>query len=215
MLKSASSPAALLVIASICLVAQVGCASFNRSRASGYSGGEKGTGQQTDRFSSTAREMGFGDTNHLSDGEQESVDSRLRVENAERTLETKRDREQYFKNKPYMSNDSERLAFLALPSFEERGRWLNSHGIKGGATPHPPQMKEIIEANDIALGMTKQAVRDAWGPPEAMDVAGNPLYGNERWYYREQTTSTEGYRGEKCYVYFESGLVVGWDRQKE
>jgi len=70
----------------------------------------------------------------------------------------------------------------------------------------------LVDQNDITPGMTKQAVKDAWGEPEAIDVAGNPIYGNERWQYREQITSSEGYQTETRMVYFESGLVVGWEK---
>ncbi len=133
-----------------------------------------------------------------------------KVENA---LEGRREREQYFKNKPYMHSDQDRLAFLALDKFEERAQWLAAHGISGSTTPHAPEIQALVDINDITVGMTKQAVRDSWGEPELVEVAGNPLYGNERWAYSEQLPSTEGFQTEKRTIYFSNGRVAGWERR--
>ena len=60
--------------------------------------------------------------------------------------------------------------------------------------------------------MSKQAVRESWGEPEAIEVAGNPVFGNERWRFIEQIASSEGYQTEGRMIYFEGGRVVGWER---
>ena len=109
-----------------------------------------------------------------------------------------------------LKNDSERLQFLQLNSTAERDRFLNSRGINGDQITHPPEVQNLIEKNDVAAGMTRQAVKESWGPPDDIEVAGNPMYGNEKWQYSEQVTSREGYMTERRTIYFESGRAVGW-----
>lgn len=166
-----------------------GCASLQRSSASGYdSPGARDLGRDSSDL--------VGDTPYLT-----------RVEQA---LEGRREREQYFKNKPYMRSNEERLAFLRLSSFEERTAWLAANGISGPTTPPSSEIQALVDINDVTVGMTKQAVRDSWGEPELVEVAGNPLYGNERWAYSEQIPSTDGFKTERRTIYFESGRVAGW-----
>ncbi|MES2855274.1 MAG: hypothetical protein V4692_05400 [Bdellovibrionota bacterium] len=129
---------------------------------------------------------------------------------AEGDLEGRYEREQYFKNRPYLKSERERVDFLKLNSFEARAQYLEDKGIDGNATAHPPEIQALVEINDITIGMTKQAVRDSWGEPELVEVAGNPVYGNERWHFNEQISSTEGFQTEKRLVYFEAGRVTGW-----
>ena len=54
---------------------------------------------------------------------------------------------------------------------------------------------------------------ESWGEPEAVEVAGSQLYGNEKWVYTEYVPSSEGYQKEERVVIFEGGKVVGWQRQ--
>lgn len=182
---------AALVAASL---ATTGCSTLQRSSASGYE--SRGA-------------PGFGPDRQIVYGDDAST-----LRRAEALLEGRRERDQYFKNKPYIRTDAERLELLSLGSFEERARWLEAHGIFGPQTAPPPEVQALIDVNDITLGMTKQAVRDSWGEPELVEVAGNPLYGNERWAYSEQLPSTEGFQTEKRIVYFEGGRVVGWNSKQ-
>lgn len=142
----------------------------------------------------------------------EAMAVRSLLKKLEARLEGKRERDQYFKNKPYMKSDRDRIEFLSLDNYDDRNHWLTAHGVFGTETPNAPEIQALIEINDITVGMTKQAVRDSWGEPELVEVAGNPLYGNERWAYREQLPSSEGFQTEKRMVYFEAGRVIGWDR---
>ncbi len=60
--------------------------------------------------------------------------------------------------------------------------------------------------------MPAELVRRSWGSPDNVDVAGNPLYGNERWRFKRYSPSPEGYRLQSKLVYFEGGKVVGWEQ---
>ncbi len=193
----------------------VGCTSLTRSTQSGYANRDQEPNLGRDRRATeklaTMRELGFADESDLSRRDEAMIYARTKLTKAERALEGKREREQYFRNKPFMRSDRERLEFLSLENYDERQRWLNAKGIHGSTTPHAPEIQALVDINDITVGMTKNAVRDSWGEPELVEVAGNPIYGNERWHYSEQTSSTEGYRTQQRLVYFESGRVVGWE----
>lgn len=199
----------------LALATLAGCASLSRSPQSGYFGAEEehyvGRDRRAHEREATLSDMGIAPNRELNERETEYVNLRIALGKAEKSLEGKREREQYFKNKPYLRSDRERLEFLQLSSFEARNRWLNARGIQASSATYAPEVQALIDSNDIALGMTKQAVRDAWGEPELVEVSGNPLYGNERWHYSEQTSSTEGYRSQQRMVYFDSGRVSGWE----
>lgn len=197
--------------------------SLMRSRESGYnsryesdlSGGEYGSNykyRDLEVRDSTATELGYGGFQRLSASEQREVEDRLALKRAERSLQSEREREQYYRYKPLMKNDRQRIEFIEVGSFEGRQRWLRAKGISGAGERFTAETQQLISEQDVALGMTKQAVRMSWGEPDLIEVAGNPIYGNERWDYTHTTASTEGFNAEKRTIYFESGVVVGWER---
>lgn len=198
-------------------VSLTGCAGFQRSHESGYAYdpvvSEPSSRRDRKRleFTDSAHELGLSGHSDLHDDQLSAIRLRMTLKKAEKSIQGRKEREQYYMNKPYFQNDRQRLEFLKLDSFESREAWLNARGIQGRLTPHPAPIQRLIDENDITLGMTKQAVRDAWGEPETVEVAGNPVYGNERWHYSEQVSSTEGYQTERRLVYFESGRVAGWE----
>lgn len=71
-------------------------------------------------------------------------------------------------------------------------------------------VQELITEGDLALGMTRDAVRESWGSPARVEVSGNPKMGNERWLYKEFLPSREGYIPQQRFVFFKSGKVAGW-----
>ncbi|MEK6556591.1 MAG: hypothetical protein AABZ31_15180, partial [Bdellovibrionota bacterium] len=72
---------------------------------------------------------------------------------------------------------------------------------------------QLIENNDIARGMSRNAVIQSWGNPDMEEFAGNPVYGNERWVYNKQVSTDQGYKQERRLIYFEAGRVVGWETE--
>ncbi len=204
---------ALIMVAMVALISA--CTSLQRSPSSGYANSSYESSPKSvrrdSRSDASVAKLGYDDLSSLSDSELRRVHQLATLDHAEQLIEGRREREQYFANKPYIKNDRDRLAFLALPDFETREKWLDSHHVNGSSTPNTSLMQNIVDQNDVAVGMTKQAVRDSWGPPDSVEVAGNPMYGNEKWMYTEQTASTEGYRNEKRAIVFEGGRVVGWE----
>lgn len=193
------------------------CSLFQRTTASGYF--DRNTddpGVSRDRRNNEMQaaidELGFGNR-ELTEAHYQAIYLRIALRKAERSLDAKAEREQYFKNKPYMRTDRDRLEFLQLDSMNARQRWLSMRGIQGSATAHPPEIQALISINDITLYMTKEAVKQSWGEPELVEVAGNPVYGNERWHYSGQISSADGFQTEQRLVYFESGRVIGWEKR--
>ncbi len=200
------------------------CALLERSPRSGYASGsnyrsalvDEGLDYRDDRQAyfreQTVEEMGYANAPQLDESQQQALSMRMHLKEAERTIVGKKEREQYFRHKPLMQSDRERLEFLRIPTFEARNRWLAARGISAVNPHHPAEIQTLIEQNDVTLGMSRQAVRESWGEPELVEVAGNPIYGNERWKYLEEISSPEGYQTEARIIYFESGRVAGWEK---
>ena len=131
----------------------------------------------------------------------------------ERSLSSKKEREQYSKILPWLKNDEEKISFLSIPSIEGRQQWINRNNIWGRSQAPQEEMKELIETQDIAVGMPQDYVRRSWGEPLSVEVSGNPIYKNERWKYQRQVSTSQGFRKETRYVYFEGGRVVGWETE--
>lgn len=202
---------AFILFSMTVLLLASGCALFDRSGSSGYFQTGGSVRQATVESDRKAYERSEAQEELGPTSSDRAIGYRQALKRQEKMLEGKSEREQYYKAKPYLKNDAERLQFLRLESTAERDRYLNSKGINGDQITHPPEMQGLVEQNDIAIGMTRQAVKEAWGAADDIEVAGNPLYGNEKWKYSEQVTSSEGYMTERRTVFFESGRVVGWE----
>jgi hypothetical protein len=189
-----------------------GCALFEEPRASlneeddyaAYSAQKNG---MSDAF----EELGYTPSQRLSDEEQEALYKRIKLRKLEKNL-TDKEREQYFTYKPYMESDSERIDFLNLPSKQARDRFAEQRGFYKNVNKYAPAIKNAISSGDIVLGMTKDAVLESWGEPENVEVAGNQMYGNERWTYIQYNSTAEGFQKEERVVIFESGKVAGWKK---
>lgn len=197
-----------------------GCANMRRSPGSGYSSAE----EMSDRYSSadrgvsdrstrqTAYEMGK-DPASLSARDMADIQERQKLRQLERTLVSKKEKEQYSKVLPWFKNDAEKIEFLSIPSLEGRQQWVNSRGIWDRSRVPETGMRQLVDSQDIAVGMPQEYVRRSWGEPTNVEVSGNPIYKNERWRYQRMISSSEGYRKEVRYVYFEAGRVVGWETE--
>ncbi|MDG0816780.1 hypothetical protein [Bdellovibrio svalbardensis] len=196
-----------------------GCANLQRSSSSGYGSSGVSYNDRSDRDAArdksvrqTAYELGK-DPNSLSEGDLQEIRDRQKVRELERTLSSKKEKEQYSKVLPWMKNDEEKASFLAIPSLEGRQAWINKHQIWDRSQAPHAEMKDLIETQDIAVGMPQDYVKKSWGDPLSVEVSGNPIYKNERWKYQCFSSSPEGYRKETRYVYFEGGRVVGWETE--
>lgn len=112
--------------------------------------------------------------------------------------------EEYDKHKRSLSTTSEKIYFLKLSSYE-RKEYLSSRGFmrnERAPASFDQQMYGVRDTN-LSQGMTKADVEMSWGRPSRVEVAGNPSYENERWLYTVN--------GASKYIYFESGVVNGWE----
>jgi hypothetical protein len=131
----------------------------------------------------------------------------------EKGLRQPADRELYYRFKPFIKSKQERIEFLAQKSHGDRLRWLKARGLTQGSYIYDRVVAGAIEEGDILIGMPKQAVRESWGDPARVEVAGDPRFGNEKWEYTDYVASLGGYKKELRTIFFESGRVVGWNRQ--
>jgi len=195
---------------------------LQRSRNSGYS--DTSSPQKTyrvgDRYSrdnsnesqKMAVEMGF-DPATMSDEQMKQIQARKQLRDLERKLDSKREREQYAKTLPWLKSDEEKVEFLSLPGVENRQNWINQKKIWQRAQIPTQEFKELIDAQDIAIGMPMDYVRKAWGEPQVIENSGSPTFKNERWKYTRHVSTGEGFKQERRYVYFEGGRVVGWETE--
>lgn len=111
---------------------------------------------------------------------------------------------QYLKYKHKFGNISEKIYFLKLP-YSERKDYLADRGFLEDQLPTRTAYERMSpkRKSDIILGMSKEDVMFNWGKPVRVEIAGNPSYENERWAYT--------YNGATKYIYFEGGLVEGWE----
>ncbi len=87
-----------------------------------------------------------------------------------------------------------------------RERWAPSRGLIAAKKPTPTIVRKTIESNDIALGMNQKAVTESWGDPDAVEVAGDPVYGFERWKYNRYVSGNDGYQKEMRIVYLRAAV---------
>ncbi len=74
------------------------------------------------------------------------------------------------------------------------------------------RVRHGLQERDLVLGMQMSDVRNVWGEPRDVQMAGDPRYGNQRWIYFEGLSSPWSTSRARI-VYFENGRVVGWETQ--
>lgn len=180
-----------------------GCAQLERHPESGYA--ERSHSPQ--RSSRSKKSSDFS----ASSKPQVPTSDRVKLQSLESSLTSKKELEQYSKVLPWFKSDQERLDFLRQGSFEDKQRWLNEKNFLSRPQQVSTEMKELVEAQDITIGMPQTLVKKSWGDPDQIEVSGNPQLRNERWRYNRYISTSDGYKAEKKIVYFEGGRVVGWE----
>jgi hypothetical protein len=159
-----------------------------------------------------AYELGLDPKKDLTVEQVKQIENRRKLRYFERALDSQKERLQYSKVLPWFTSDEEKLEFLSIPSIEGRQVWINKNKIWSRAK-NLKDFSDIVDSQDIALGMATDHVKKSWGEPENIEISGNPIYKNERWKYLKQVSTPQGYRQEKRFVYFEGGRVVGWETE--
>lgn len=159
-----------------------------------------------------AYELGLNPKVELKEEEKKLILDRKKLRQLERALDSQKERMQYSKVLPWLKNDQEKIEVLSIPSVEGRQVWINKNKIWSRAKDLK-NFDDVVEAQDIALGMPSDYVKKSWGEPDNIESSGNPIYKNERWQYNRQVSTPLGYKQEKRLVYFEGGRVVGWETE--
>lgn len=198
------------------------CSIIQRSSDSGYAdSNEQGPStiedfyreRRGEQWRGAREELGIATNRELTEQEANAIRMRVELNRLEKNLEQDQERKQYYTLRPYFRTDAERIYFLRLPDHETRQRWANMKGLTAEDPSKDVKVAELIENNDIGKGMFKDAVRQSWGEPDFVEVAGNPMYGNERWRYNKLVSTEDGYKAETRIIYFEAGRVAGWETQ--
>jgi hypothetical protein len=200
------------------------CSVIQRNPSSGYATyQDQGSALQTvDQFykgraqakwAQAEEELGYTErgSRELTEQEAQEVKARIMLKRLEDSLQFSVERKQYYGYKPYFKNDFERIHFLRLPNREARERYAQSIGLHTADADFDQSTLSLIETGDLAKGMSKKAVAQSWGEPEFREVAGDELYGNERWHYKKLVSTEDGYKQERRIIYFEAGRVAGWE----
>ncbi len=180
--------------------------------SSGYQGASSRNSLQDHSTRQTAYELGK-DPFSLTSNDLAEIQARQKVRELERSLSSNKEREQYSKVLPWLAGDYEKIEFLSIPSIEGRQQWMNRKDVWSRSQVPQAEMKEMIDSQDIAVGMPQDYVKRSWGEPVIVEVSGNPIYKNERWKYQRFVSGSAGYRKETRFVYFEGGRVVGWETE--
>lgn len=161
--------------------------------------------------SKARQELGYEESQILSESEINQLKTRLYLKRLESQLRASNEKKQYYHYKPMLKNDEERINFLNIRSVEGRERWAQTNNIDHRQQNFDRSTLKLIEKNDLALGMSRSAVKESWGDPDTVQVAGNEIYGNQAWKYNKMISSEDGYKKETRVIYFEAGRVVGWE----
>lgn len=159
-----------------------------------------------------AYELGFDPRKELTHEQRQQIVDRKKLRQLERALDSQKERLQYSRILPWLSHDLEKIDFLSIPSIEGRQVWINKNKI-WSRSKELKNFDEVVEAQDIAIGMPQDYVRKSWGEPTQIESSGNAIYKNERWQYLKQISTPQGYRQQSRLVYFEGGRVVGWETE--
>ena len=159
-----------------------------------------------------AYELGLDPKKPLTENEKAMIADRQRLRELERGLNSANERLQYSKVLPWLKGDQEKINLLSIPTTEGRQVWINKNKVWSRAKSLV-EFDEVVESQDIALGMPTEYVKKSWGEPDHVETSGNPIYRNERWQYNRQVATPQGYKLEKRLVYFEGGRVVGWETE--
>lgn len=205
------------VLATLIAIGLSACASFQRSPRSGYAvDGE--ARMSVDRFFNAKKGQDVNRAEEelgllgrpLSDEQAERVSQRIALHHMEDAIASEREKKQYYSVKSFLKNDAQRMAFLNLPGYTARARWIKQSGVLKSEDTLTDQDNKLIDNKDIAMGMTQKGVRESWGDPDSIEVAGDPIYGYKRWIYHRYVSGSDGYQKQLRTVYFEGGRVVGW-----
>jgi hypothetical protein len=176
------------------------CQSLQRSRDSGYGAGP----------SKTATKVVYSSDHQYKPQDKASLSLRQKINQMEKKLKSNSEKEHYSRILPWFESDDERLEYLLLPELEAKEEWAKNNSVWQRSASPSDQTLNLVQSQDIAVGMPRDFVRKSWGEPQSVDVSGDPSFLNERWKYLKYISSSQGYKQEKKIVYFEGGKVVGW-----
>lgn len=182
---------------------------MQRAPESGYDSGSRSADQRSHSsgfYKTSSQEVDSRDTYP-----DAAIDIKIRLKQLENQLSSNRDLDQYSKALPWFHSDAEKVEFLNSGGFSERQNWLQSHNFGGRQARVMSDLQEVVHNQDIVIGMPDALVKKSWGDPQSIEISGRPAFRNERWKYTKNISTSDGFKAEQKFVYFEGGKVVGWE----
>jgi len=174
------------------------CTSLQRSPSSGYT-----------TWDMPSYDQGLGESPARARMTSNPQDPPNELGRLEGRINTESEYDNYNRYKSAMPSDKAKVEYLKQ-NRQGQTRWLAANGIHNNYALDTAT-QAAIDNGDIVLEMPKDAVRKSWGDPDAIEVAGNPDYGNERWVYTTFESTTDGFHKQERKVYFKRGRVIGWE----
>ena len=196
----------LKIIYIVILASFVSSCALKRHQSSGYAG--YNPGHSAGGYESSSYGGMPGIAQGISTGDSENLKRK------ESHLTNQQEIKQYYKYKPLLKTDAQRLEFLNQPNIEARNNYANRILFPVEKRDFSAKELDMISKRDISVGMSKRAVEESWGNPMERMPAGDAMRGNEMWIYKKLIPTSNGYNSEYRHVYFESGHVAGWETKK-
>lgn len=201
------------------LLGLLACTTIQRHPSSGYTSNEVygetsyialQNEAKSEQLQYAAQDLGILNPS-LSEADLRAIEDRSLLNRLENSIKSSREQELYYRYRPYLKNDREKIAMLLRSGYEGKAEWLVSNNIDDRIGQLTNDEKELVEDSDIGKGMSKDAVKSSWGEPDSVEISGSQLSGNERWTYLHTIATPEGFQIEKRIVYFQAGRVAGWE----
>lgn len=182
------------------------CGFIQRHPDSGYSYGHDLGSDVPERayYSSSSQPR------NISPDERDKNEEKARLRKLERSLASNEEVYQYTTYRDALKTDREKVEFLSQQDRYSRERYARARGL-ASTNNYSSRTEDLIQEGDVAIGMSKHAVKDSWGDPELIEVSGNARRQNERWKYTRYIASPDGFQKEERIIYFEAGRVNGWE----
>ena len=87
----------------------------------------------------------------------------IEIKQLEATLGDEREKQQYYKNLPWLKNETEQLEFLKQNGYYGRQLWLRKKEIGKRPSEINKSIEDLVSAKDIVVGMPNEIVRRSCG----------------------------------------------------
>jgi hypothetical protein len=110
---------------------------------------------------------------------------------------------------PYENDPIARAVLKSQKGTPEQESFLNKNNL----FQQELEIQRGIEDGDLVVGMKMKDVLSLWGQPRWVETAGSTESRHQRWIYSESVSPRWQIKPNRI-VYFENGLVAGWENAR-